>query len=139
MPRAVPYSGRCSVHVPLEGPGALAGDTLGVPEAGKTLARRSARSCVQDHIGPVFYITRARQVAETKAASTGPQRVGQVCQALTKRGQGHSVFVEALRDRFPEAIKGCIRGGALLARHPPRELQPSPKAGPDDNTSTSAH
>ncbi len=53
--------------------------------------------------------------------------------------QGHSVFVKALRDRFPEAIKGCVRGGALLARHPPREPQPSPKAEPDDNTSTSAH
>jgi hypothetical protein len=53
--------------------------------------------------------------------------------------QGHSVFVEALHDRFPEAIKGCVRGGALLARHPPREPQPSPKVEPDDNTSTSAH
>ena len=53
--------------------------------------------------------------------------------------QGHSVFVEALHDRFPKAIKGCVRGGALLARHPPREPQPSPKAEPDDNISTSAH
>jgi hypothetical protein len=35
--------------------------------------------------------------------------------------QGHSVFVEILHDRLPEAIKGCVRGGALLARHPPRE------------------
>jgi len=32
--------------------------------------------------------------------------------------QGHSVFVEVLHDRFPEAIKGCVRGGALLARQP---------------------
>jgi hypothetical protein len=38
--------------------------------------------------------------------------------------QGHSVFVEALHDRFSEAIKGCVRGGALLAQHPPREPQP---------------
>ena len=53
--------------------------------------------------------------------------------------QGHSVFVEALHDRFPEAIKGCVRGGALLARHPPHEPQPSPMVEPDDNTSTSAH
>src|SRR5262249_11466266 len=53
--------------------------------------------------------------------------------------QGHSVFVEALHDRFPAAIKGCVRGGALLARHPPREPQPFPTVEPDDNTSTSAH
>ena len=55
------------------------------------------------------------------------------------RGQGHSVFVEALHDRFPEAIKGCVRGGALLARHPPREPQPSPTVEPDESTSPSAH
>jgi hypothetical protein len=54
-------------------------------------------------------------------------------------GQGHSVFVEALHDRFPKAIKGCVRGGALLARHPPREPQPSPKVEPDDTISPSAH
>src|SRR5215813_10316050 len=53
--------------------------------------------------------------------------------------QGHSVIVKTLHDRLPEAIKGCVRGGALLARHPPREPQPSPKAEPDDNISTSTH
>jgi len=53
--------------------------------------------------------------------------------------QGHSVFVEALHDRFPKAIKGCVRGGALLARHPPREPHPSPKVEPDDTISPSAH
>jgi hypothetical protein len=62
---------------------------------------------------------------------------------ILKRGkgppQGHSVFVETLHDRFPKAIKGCVRGGALLARHPSREPQPSPKVEPDDNISTSAH
>ena len=52
--------------------------------------------------------------------------------------QGHSVFVEALHDRFPKALKGCVRGGALLPRHPPREPQPSPKVEPDDNISASA-
>src|SRR3989454_1666170 len=62
-----------------------------------------------------------------------------VRQGLRAKFQGHSVFVEALHDRFPEAIKGCVRGGALLARHPPREPQPSPKVEPDDTTSASAH
>ena len=37
--------------------------------------------------------------------------------------QGHSVFVEVLHDRFSEAIKGCVRGGTLLAGHPPRAPQ----------------
>ena len=36
--------------------------------------------------------------------------------ARRESGQGHSVLVEALHDRFLEAIKGCVRGGALLAR-----------------------
>ena len=39
------------------------------------------------------------------------------------RSQGHSVFVEVLHDRFSEAIKGCVRGGTLLAGHPPRAPQ----------------
>src|SRR5215471_2231794 len=49
------------------------------------------------------------------------QTVRNVIHAFHQRGltvQGHSVFVEVLHDRFPEAIKGCVRGGALLARQP---------------------
>ena len=53
--------------------------------------------------------------------------------------QGHSVFVEILHARFSEAIKGCVRGGTLLAGHPPRAPQPLPTVGPDDSTATSAH
>src|SRR5215510_8342850 len=55
------------------------------------------------------------------------------------RKQGHSVFVEALPDRLLKAIKGCVRGGAVLARQPPRKPQPSPKVESDDTISTSAH
>jgi hypothetical protein len=46
-------------------------------------------------------------------------------QPLSIQAQGHSVFVEAWHDRFPEAIKGCVRGGALLARHPHVSHNPS--------------
>ena len=64
-------------------------------------------------------------------------RNGMQCRVVQE--QGHSVFVEALHDRFPKAIKGCVRGGALLPRHPPREPQPSPQVEPDANISASAH
>jgi hypothetical protein len=58
---------------------------------------------------------------------------------MSPQEQGHSVFVEGLHDRLQDEIKGCVRGEALLARHPPPEPQPSPKVEPDDSTSTSAH
>jgi hypothetical protein len=37
-----------------------------------------------------------------------------------------------------EAIKGYVRGGALLAWHPPHAPQPSPQVESDEHTSPSA-
>ena len=69
-----------------------------------------------------------RDAAETAGAST--EQVAWSIDSLrpTRQGylpmrQGHSVFVEVLHDRFSEAIKGCVRGGTLLAGHPPRAPQ----------------
>jgi len=42
------------------------------------------------------------------------------------------VFVEGLHGRLQDTIKGCVRGAALLARHPPPKPQPSPKVEPED-------
>src|SRR5215471_13383176 len=60
------------------------------------------------------------QICNERAVSRTPLafRLMSMIMCLTSGKQGHSVFVEVLHDRFPEAIKGCVRGGALLARQP---------------------
>ena len=66
------------------------------------------------------------RVVLTRIRASGPGLVSYSIPAYQGRAepeQGHSVFVEVLHDRFSEAIKGCVRGGTLLAGHPPRAPQ----------------